>query len=32
VGANLCSSLTESSALDSLQMFKVMDYLDKGVI
>jgi hypothetical protein len=31
-GANLCSSLTESSALDSLQMFKVMDYLDKGVI
>ncbi len=30
-GANLCSSLTESSALDSLQMFKLMDLLDQRI-
>lgn len=28
-GANLCSSLTETAALDSQHMFKIMDYLDK---
>ncbi len=27
-GANLCSSLTESTALDSPHMFKIMDFLD----
>ncbi len=30
-GANLCSSLTESVALDSMQMFKIMDLLDQRI-